>query len=85
MAGSVCGAALARRQTDSLNALAGEAVILLVVAPMDLSYAGFQLSFVIVLRLLGYIRDRSLWRPAMMPRACLRMLNRSPWGGLEPG
>jgi competence protein ComEC len=63
MAGAVCVAAIARRRANSLNSLAGAAIILLAADPLDLFSAGFQLSFAIVLGLILLHRPiyRSLW------------------------
>jgi len=48
MAGALCLAAMSHRRYSSLNALAGAAVVLLAMAPVQLFAPGFQLSFVIV-------------------------------------
>ena len=48
MATALCLATIAGRRHGALNALAGAAVLILAVAPMDLFEAGFQLSFGIV-------------------------------------
>ena len=49
MAASVCLAVMRHRRYAALNALAGAAVVLLALWPMQLFSAGFQLSFVTVL------------------------------------
>jgi len=48
MAGALCVAAMARRQYSGLNALAAAAIVLLLIDPLQLLSAGFQLSFAIV-------------------------------------
>lgn len=48
MAGAVCLAVMFRRSGAAINALSLSAVILLIVDPLDLFSAGFQLSFALV-------------------------------------
>jgi len=48
MAGSLCLATIYHRTHSSLNALAAAAIVLLVIEPLQMFSAGFQLSFVIV-------------------------------------
>ncbi len=57
MGASLCVAIIAGRRHSALNALSAAAVVLLVIDPLQLLNAGFQLSFVIVAALLLVCRD----------------------------
>jgi len=61
MAAALCVATIVRRRTSLLNALAVAAVVLLLIDPMHLFDAGFQMSFILVGGiLLGYAPARRL-------------------------
>jgi len=65
-----CLAYMARRPTNSINLLAFAALVLLLWRPLDLFSAGFQLSFVVVLALLLFVRplyQRRLMAPSLDP------------------
>jgi len=62
-----CVGQLTRRRTDSVNSLAFAAVVLLLLRPLDLFNAGFQLSFVVTAALViftGAVARGRLLRPA---------------------
>ncbi len=56
MAVALCASVIFRRKYSSLNALAGAAIVLLVMDPMQLFLPGFQLSFAIVAGLIVLYR-----------------------------